>query len=173
MCLRQLSSALELLIHKVIYWAVLYSKQVWPIVFFNNCFRLFHFFLKRSLALDCSNKRERQRSLVARNNANHFQLSQSCRRAQNKPLKLVTAPSERWVRVQFSLNTGRPSSIPSGGDKIFKRGGRKTQPNFSFSSQISHHPKEGIFLDTISKTWNNFHVQFTLYTSILLVQPLW
>ena len=61
-------------------------------------------------------------------------------RAQNKPLKLVTAPSERWVRVQFSLNTGRPSSIPSGGDKIFKRGGRETQPSFSFPSQISHHP---------------------------------
>ena len=166
MCLRQPRSALELLIHKVTYWAVLYSKQVWPNVFFNNYFWLFYLLLKRSLALDCSNKRARQRSLVARNNANHFQLSQSCRRAQNKPLKLVTAPSERWVRVQFSLNTGRPSSIPSGCDKIVKRGGEKLNQALVFPLR---------FLIT-HLSWHHF-IQWlktiSMYTSILLVQPLW
>ena len=87
-------------------------------------------------------------------------------RAQNKPLKLVTAPSERWVRVQFSLNTGRPSSIPSGGDKIFKRGAEKLNQALVFPLR---------FLIT-HLSWHHF-IQWlktiSMYTSILLVQPLW
>ena len=81
----------------------------------------------------CSNKRARQRSSEQETMGTTPSSPQTCSRAENKPLKLV-AQSERWPKVQFSLNSGRASSF------VPPVSSSPSSPPLSFASSSSSSP---------------------------------